>query len=183
MKTVFVHTLVLLAFSGPRPPGKECCHNDGNKDNNRADNLRYGTQADNARDRIKHGHQQCGENHDSAKMTTEQIREIRWCRALRIPPSVIAARFNISRTHVTRIAQSQNWQCLAREPLPRYSREKLVEAIRLSGRVPAQIAAAASIHQSHLVKIQQGKKKPSWEALKRLAAVLQIDPLSLHDIR
>ncbi len=182
-KTVFVHTLVLAAFHGPRPPGKQCCHNDGDKDNNRADNLRYGTEADNAADRLKHGHQLCGETHGSATLSTDQIREIRWCRALRISPSVIAARFGISRTHVTRIAQSMAWKCLATEPLPRYSREKLVEAIRLSGRVPAHVAEEAGIHQSHLVKIQQGKKRPSWEVLKRLATALQIDPLSLHDIR
>lgn len=35
--------LVAAAFIGPRPPGNDVCHNDGNCTNNHADNLRYDT--------------------------------------------------------------------------------------------------------------------------------------------
>src|SRR4051812_39853202 len=38
----YIHTLVLEAFQGPRPPGMEARHLDGNKSNNRNDNLRFG---------------------------------------------------------------------------------------------------------------------------------------------
>lgn len=50
-----VHALVALAFIGPRPEGLEVCHNDGNPQNNRADNLRYDTHASNMRDKRLHG--------------------------------------------------------------------------------------------------------------------------------
>ena len=50
-----VHRLVLEAFVGPCPPGMECCHNDGNNTNNRAENLRWDTKKSNRQDRIKHG--------------------------------------------------------------------------------------------------------------------------------
>jgi hypothetical protein len=50
-----VHHLVLLAFVGPRPNGMEALHGDGNKANNRLDNLRYGTRSENQHDRAKHG--------------------------------------------------------------------------------------------------------------------------------
>ena len=50
-----VHTLVATAFIGPRPIGMECCHNDGDKNNNRADNLRWDTPSANQLDRRKHG--------------------------------------------------------------------------------------------------------------------------------
>lgn len=45
----------MLAFVGPCPDGMEVCHNDGNPENNRVENLRYGTRSDNMRDKRKHG--------------------------------------------------------------------------------------------------------------------------------
>ena len=45
-----VHAAVALTFLGPRPAGKEVCHNDGNPENNRLDNLRYDTRTNNILD-------------------------------------------------------------------------------------------------------------------------------------
>ena len=53
--TWMVHTLVLTAFIGPRPPGAEGCHNDGNPANNHLDNLRWDTRSNNIRDGVRHG--------------------------------------------------------------------------------------------------------------------------------
>lgn len=50
-----IHRLVMLAFKGAPPEKHEVCHNDGNKENNRLDNLRYDTHSNNAKDRVKHG--------------------------------------------------------------------------------------------------------------------------------
>ena len=36
----YLHHLVLEAFVGPRPTGLICCHNDGDRTNNRLENLR-----------------------------------------------------------------------------------------------------------------------------------------------
>lgn len=49
-----VHQLVAEAFHGPRPEGAQVCHNDGNKLNNAASNLRWDTPAANAQDRVEH---------------------------------------------------------------------------------------------------------------------------------
>lgn len=49
-----VHALVALAFHGPRPPGLEVRHLDGDQLNNAAANLRYGTHAENMADRRRH---------------------------------------------------------------------------------------------------------------------------------
>lgn len=46
----YLHTLIALAFLGPRPPGLLVCHRDDRKSNNRAVNLYYGTRLDNAAD-------------------------------------------------------------------------------------------------------------------------------------
>lgn len=55
VKTMRIHTLVMLSFVGPRPENMECCHFDGNPLNNRLDNLRWGTSKDNKADSIRHG--------------------------------------------------------------------------------------------------------------------------------
>ena len=56
-----VGRLVLFAFRGPPPSGHECCHNDGDPQNNRLSNLRWDTAAANQRDRVKHGTSNRGE--------------------------------------------------------------------------------------------------------------------------
>jgi hypothetical protein len=53
--TRMIHQLVLLAFVGPRPPGQEARHLDGDPANNRLDNLCWGTRGDNIRDAVRHG--------------------------------------------------------------------------------------------------------------------------------
>jgi hypothetical protein len=41
-KTHRIHRIVLKIFVGPCPSGMECRHLDGNRENNRLDNLRWG---------------------------------------------------------------------------------------------------------------------------------------------
>jgi hypothetical protein len=78
-KTFCVHTLVLLAFVGPRPEGKECCHNNGIRQDNRIANLRYDTKRGNALDRWEHGTLQhvSGANSPRAKLCATEVRWIR----------------------------------------------------------------------------------------------------------
>lgn len=65
-----VHLLVLETFVGPRPHGMFGCHNDGDKDNNRLENLRWDTASNNSYDTVRHGrhHQtkktECLNGHD-----------------------------------------------------------------------------------------------------------------------
>lgn len=50
-----VHSLVLEAFEGPRTPGLECCHYDGDPSNNKLSNLRWDTRSANSLDAVRHG--------------------------------------------------------------------------------------------------------------------------------
>lgn len=50
-----VHSLVAAAFIGPRPTGLDIRHLDGDKLNNNADNLAYGTVSENMIDKLAHG--------------------------------------------------------------------------------------------------------------------------------
>lgn len=54
-KNVFVHHLVLNAFTGSRPDGMECRHLNGKKADNRLSNLKWGTHRENYQDNIRHG--------------------------------------------------------------------------------------------------------------------------------
>lgn len=51
----FVHVLVLEAFRGPCPDGMECLHDNGQRDDNRLVNLRWGTRSENRHDSVRHG--------------------------------------------------------------------------------------------------------------------------------
>lgn len=50
-----IHSLVAEAFIGPRPPGQEVRHLDGDPKNCRLDNLAYGTKEENEQDKFRHG--------------------------------------------------------------------------------------------------------------------------------
>lgn len=54
-KRMWVHRAVLLAFVGPCPPGLEVRHLNGEPTDNRVENLRYGTHAENMQDMAAHG--------------------------------------------------------------------------------------------------------------------------------
>lgn len=63
-----VHSLVALAFLGPRPAGKEVAHWDGDKTNNGPFNLRYCTHAENMADNKRNG-VWCGHRPSKATIT------------------------------------------------------------------------------------------------------------------
>jgi hypothetical protein len=50
-----VHSLVAEAFHGPRPPGHEARHLDGNRQHNSPENVIWGTKSENTRDQVRHG--------------------------------------------------------------------------------------------------------------------------------
>jgi hypothetical protein len=54
-KKAYIHDLVLETFIGKRPEGKEACHINGEKSDNRLDNLYWGTRKENVADAIKLG--------------------------------------------------------------------------------------------------------------------------------
>lgn len=51
----FVHVLILESFVGPRPDGHVSCHWNDVPDDNRLDNLRWGTHVDNGDDMVRNG--------------------------------------------------------------------------------------------------------------------------------
>ena len=68
---MLVHRLVCAAFHGPQPPGHQVRHLNGIRDDNRAANLRWGTIAENMRDKLAHGTAQRGERNGQATITAD----------------------------------------------------------------------------------------------------------------
>lgn len=76
-KDFYVHRLICEAFHGPCPPLNECRHDDGNKLNNAASNLSWGTKQENASDRTRHGTETRGTDQRKAVLNESLVRSIR----------------------------------------------------------------------------------------------------------
>ncbi|HEV2451255.1 MAG TPA: NUMOD4 domain-containing protein [Streptosporangiaceae bacterium] len=115
-KTVQVHLLVMRAFADPCPPGQKTRHLDGNSMNNSwPDNLVYGTQPENERDKIGHGTAPRGERNGRHKLTAEDIREIHRRYRLGEPKRSLSRSFGVAPPMIRRILSGSAWQDVARE--------------------------------------------------------------------
>ena len=73
-----VHRLILLAFNGNPPEGKEQVrHLNGDKKDNRPENLCWGDSQENAADRERHGTSQHGERAGRSKLSVEYVRDLK----------------------------------------------------------------------------------------------------------
>jgi hypothetical protein len=104
-----VHRLVLETFVGPCPEGMECCHNDGNPSNNQLDNLRWDTRQGNNDDRVKHGSSK-GERNPKAKLTEDDVREIRRLLVRGWGQPKIAVRFKVTSNTISAINRGHIWR-------------------------------------------------------------------------
>lgn len=76
-RTIRVHRLVLNAFLPGSSDGNVARHLNGRRDDNRLDNLAWGTQADNAADKLHHGTHIQGRACYNSKLSEEDVLRIR----------------------------------------------------------------------------------------------------------
>jgi hypothetical protein len=89
--TRLVHHLVAEAFHGARPEGLIACHNNGDSQDNRAENIRWDTYSANILDSVEHGTNvhaaktHCLRGHEFTEANTYRKlgKSGRWCRACR----------------------------------------------------------------------------------------------------
>lgn len=110
-----VQRLVLLAFVGPCPEGMQCCHDDGNKTNNRVGNLRWDTPKANAADRDKHGTVLRGSRHRNAKLTETAVREIRRLHKDGMNQTELGKKFGVTQTTIWSVIVGRNWGHVTQE--------------------------------------------------------------------
>jgi len=86
-----LHRLILETFKGPCPEGMEGCHKDGDKANNRLDNLRWDTRESNFHDNIANGTRLYkGKNPSYKKVTIQDYEKLNHLRKMGLSFGTIA---------------------------------------------------------------------------------------------
>ncbi len=110
-KRARVHLLVAEAFLPDRPtPHHEINHKDGDKTNNRADNLEWVTHSENVKHILRLRGKSCG---DGPPLRDDDIRSIRALRYQGYTRSEVAKLFGMSPSNVTMIARRKTWAHVA----------------------------------------------------------------------
>jgi len=113
MKRPLVHVIVAQAFIGTNPDGLDVNHIDGNKKNNAVSNLEYCSRSENNFHACRIGLRKTGENHPWAKLSADQVKEIRLlnkeqglgCRKL-------SKIYGVAKETIISILNNSNWKNL-----------------------------------------------------------------------
>lgn len=114
-----VHQLVLSAFVGPRPPGHEPNHKNYDRTDNRLDNLEYMTPKQNQEHRgirqkaLGHPNRPRGEAYWNAKLTTDDVREIRRRHSAGEGVMALARAFAVTRHAINYVYMRRTWKHVA----------------------------------------------------------------------
>jgi len=100
----FVHVLVLEAFGCKRPKGMVCRHLNGDPNDNRIENLAWGTRAQNCLDAVAHG------THPSAKLGEHKVREIKRRLSEGAVQRRLAAEYHVNPNAISKIAKGEAYR-------------------------------------------------------------------------
>jgi hypothetical protein len=114
-ETRLVHRLILLSWVGQCPDGMEACHGDGNRANNRRDNLRWDTPQNNWTDRKRHGKGCEGEKNAGAKVTAADVHAIRRRAAAGETQANLGKAYGLSNPAIGDIVCRRSWRHLETE--------------------------------------------------------------------
>lgn len=108
-----VHRLVLSAFCPSDNPKLECNHKDGNKQNNRIENLEWVTPSQNSlhAHRVLKAKNNRGTNNPRAKLTPLKVAEIkRLYFDTGLTQTELANKFGVVQTQISRIILNRAWK-------------------------------------------------------------------------
>lgn len=106
-----VHRLVCEAFHGTPKDFEVVRHLNGNRYDNRASNLTWGTPVENYHDAIIHGTHK-GENNGRSKLTESQVAAIKNILAAnpKLSRNMLAKALGVTRTAISHIEKGRQWQ-------------------------------------------------------------------------
>lgn len=104
-----VHSLVLAAFEGPRPDGLQVRHLNGDRGDNRAANLRWGTIQENRADQKAHGTGVQGAGNPKARLTIVDVERVFDLRRSGCSQQRIGDWLGMTQTHVSTILAGKHW--------------------------------------------------------------------------
>lgn len=106
-----VHRLVLETFVELCPSGMQCRHLNGNRQDNRLENLCWGTASENQQDRIRHGTDSNGEKSPVAKLTEQNVKQIRELyNSKKFNQTQLADKFGVGQCTIHRIVTKKMWK-------------------------------------------------------------------------
>lgn len=106
----YMHRLVLEAIVGPCPPGMQARHLNGDRHDNSATNLVWGTKRENEADKVFHGTAPCGTRNGMAKLTWRQARQVRALVRAGTVQRRVAAQLGVSPMTISRIVRGESWR-------------------------------------------------------------------------
>lgn len=107
---VYLHRLICEAFHGRPKAGQVCRHLDGDKTNNSANNLSWGSPLENSLDQRRHGKALVGEKNPRAKLNYETVERMRQMRAsCDLSYAKISRAFNVSTMTAFRAITGRAW--------------------------------------------------------------------------
>lgn len=115
-RTVVAHRVVCILVHGePEHSKMHAAHSCGNGHLGCVNpkHLRWATAYENAQDKYKHGTVLFGERHQNAKLTEQQVLEIRFLAKNGYSHSMLSKKFGISTGHVSEITSRRKWKYLA----------------------------------------------------------------------
>lgn len=156
-KVAFGHRLVAAAFLGPPPPGNPINHLDGNKLNNRSENVEYIDARGNARHAAALGllrpGRLLGERNPGPKLTSQKVRAMRAQRRQGVTLASLGRRFGVTAQSAQRVVSRKDWKHIGQRggepvglPVPQHPRRVIVVATgmaRTSRRAPPPPRAPA----------------------------------------
>lgn len=112
-RMIAVHKIVLTTFVGVRPDRHEGAHLNGDRHDNRLNNLEWLSHAENEAQRQKHGRVPRGSKCYNAKLTEDSVVAIRSLAASGVDRKTIARAFGVHRVVVQRILGGEGWSHVA----------------------------------------------------------------------
>jgi hypothetical protein len=167
--TARVHVVVAKTFVD-NPFNKMCVnHIDGNKLNNHVDNLEWLTHSENTQHAYDTGLKPKGEDVSWAKLTEEDVIDIKHMFVDAIPVKDIAAYYGVGASTISQIRQGEawkhvlpelNWDITRRESCKRPLTAEDIPVIRqriYNGESDTKIAETYAVHRGTIFQIRSGK--------------------------
>lgn len=107
---IYTHRTICELFNGPPEKGQQCRHLDGNKNNNAASNLKWGSPQENSNDRLLHGTSGAREKNSMSKLKNDQVAEIRKRVASGETQRSMCKIFNVSPMTISRVVRKETWK-------------------------------------------------------------------------
>jgi hypothetical protein len=112
-RSVLLHRVVAAAFLGMPGPTDQVNHIDGNKLNNRIENLEWTSPSGNIQHALRFGLKDSGETHEFAKLTEADIRDIRCALDRGVSGAELARKYGVTKSNISCIKHGRSWRFFA----------------------------------------------------------------------